>query len=141
MGSKTSERWIAYHGADYDLEGENIKLYSYNIKAQREALNKLKNNNVEILDKRFIQNCDNLISKPYWKWRFIPARIIIHKIMSTTGLKAIIYYLGERINLFGFNPHSQFHYYEKNREGYEFTRSHDYKEKELIRKMNVKIYS
>ena len=139
VGNKTDLRWIAYHGADYDLKDESIFLYSYNKEAQREAYEKLhRDNAVSPLPKRYIRYCDDMISKPYWKWRFLPGRIIIHKKMSTTGLKAIIYNI-ENIgfpptNLFGFNEDEQFHYYEPNRKGYNQDDSHDFnKEREIIK--------
>ena len=146
VGSKTDIRFIAYRGADYNLRDENIFLYSHNKKALKEGLKKLSyNNNVKILDKEFINSCDNLISKPYWKWRLMPNMIMIHKIMSTTGLKAIVFF-NSGINLFGFSQVSQFHYWEKNREGYKFSNCHSReKETQIIkgyeREGKLKIFS
>ena len=149
VGSGTDIRLIAYHGADYNLQNENIYLYSYNIKAQDEAYDKLiEKNSVNFLGKKAITFCDNLISKPYWRWRFLPGRIIIHKRMSSTGLKAIVWMMAwdEEINLFGFNEDPQFHYYEPNREGYNQDDSHDFKkERKIIKGFEdegkLKIYS
>jgi len=138
VGNFTTLRFIAYHGEDYWLNLENILLYSYSKKAQEEGWDKLWfHNHVTPLDKKFIHRCDNMISKPYWKWRLIPGRIIIHKIMSSTGLKAIIYALdrGYDISLFGFMPDEKFHYFEDNREGYNPDKSHNYeKEKGIIKR-------
>ena len=69
--------------------------------------------------------------------------------MSSTGLKVVWICVSSHfvnINLFGFNPDKQFHYYEKNRPGYKPTDSHDYeKEKQIIkgfeREGKLKIYS
>ena len=97
------------------------------------------------MGKKSINYCDNLISKPYWKWRLIPGRIIIHKTMSTSGLKAVIYY-GKDMDLFGFGESEQFHYFEPNREGYKFSNCHS-REKEtqiikgLEREGKLKIFS
>lgn len=149
VGRRTDLRFIAYHGANYNLVDEDILLYSYNEKAKLEALEKLHfHNRVMFLDNAFIRRCDNMIGKPYWKWRLMPGRIIIHKKMSTSGLKAIVHALDtkRKVNLFGFNPDDQFHYYEKNRPGYNHTDSHDFKkEREIIRGFEregkLKIYS
>jgi hypothetical protein len=140
VGSKTNMRFIAYHGADYDLQCESIFLYSYNKKALQEAYKKLTYQNANIvypLSKEFINNCDNLISKPYWKWRLMPGQMIVHKRMSSSGLKAILYAFdmwGARINLFGFKEDEQFHYWEPNRTHYNQDLSHDFgKEREIIK--------
>lgn len=152
VGSRTDLRFIAYHGADYSLKGEDILLYSYSKKAQQEAFEKLHpNNSVAFLSKEFIRRCDNMIGKPYWKWRLLPGQTIIHKIMSTTGLKSIIYFLERQqpISLFGFDTErisKHFHYYEKNRPGYSPFNSHDFdKEMQIIkgfeREGKLKIFS
>ena len=117
IGSKTTQRYVVYNNSlTYDLVGENIHLYSYNKKAQQEGYNKLnKENQVTYLGKEFIQKCDNMISKPYWKWRFLPNRIIIHKKMSSTGFKAVMNFkVYPDVHLFGFKPCNQYHYWAKN---------------------------
>jgi len=137
VGVRTGERWIAYHGEDYDLKDENIVLYSYNQKALREGAAKLQGNKIRILDTDFIRDCDNMIGKPYWKWRLMPGRIIINKQMSSTGLKSIIYFSNfSKINLFGFNPDLQYRYYEKNKAGHSFEISHSrQKENQIIQRL------
>ena len=164
VGYRTKTRFIAHNKAyDYSgLENDFILLYSYSFRAATEAYNKLKlKNEVHYLTEDFIQSCDNMIGKPHWKWwlkqKMGMDRMIIHKTMSTTGLKAIMYWLPRmpyknterdrhQISLFGFLPDKQFHYYEENRPGYKPTDSHDFeKEMQIIkgfeREGKLKIWS
>jgi len=149
VGGKTDKRYLVYNDTlEYDLTGENIYLYSYNLETQIEGYNKLnKENQVTYLDKEFIQKCDNMISKPYWKWRFLPNRIIIHKKMSSTGFKAVMYFkIFPDLHLFGFNHCEKYHYWVANDKIHGTSINHNWdKEKRIIKNLEnegrLKIFS
>jgi len=143
VGSKRDLRFICYK-PEYDYSGiknEYVKLYSYKFKLAKEAYEILSiKNKVTILSDDFIRECDNLIGRPYWKWWLKKKlgfdRTIIHKRMSTTGLKAIVWALdkGYEVSLFGFTQVEKFHYYQENRPGYNINDSHDLeKEMQIIK--------
>lgn len=137
VGTKENRRFVCYDGNKYNLRGKNILLYSWNKKVQKEGFEHYSRNNmVNTLDKKFVRECDGMFSKPYWKWRFLPGRIIIHKQMSSTGFKAILWVLKntshEAIHLFGFGESEQFHYWEPNRPGYDLSKNHNFKKRNKI---------
>lgn len=140
VGTKENLRFIAYHGANYNFKDKHILLYSYNEKAYREGFNKLDGENYVVrLPNEFVWDCDGLFSKPYWKWwlkqKLGMGRIIIHKKMSSTGFKAIVYglkYLQAEIHLFGFGECDQFHYWEDTKADHYSSHSYD-KEKAIIK--------
>jgi len=143
VGRKRDIRFICYK-PEYnysEIKDEFVRLYSYKFKLAVDALNLLVDyNDVTILPDNFIQQCDNLIGKPYWKWWLKKKlgfdRTIIHKRMSTTGLKAIVWALdkGYGVSLFGFTQDQRFHYYQENRPGYNVNDSHDLaKEMQIIK--------
>jgi len=140
VGSKRGFRFIATDSKyDYsEINNEYIKIYAYKLKVALDACWKLSvYNEVAFLSDDFIQKCDNLIGKPYWKWWLKKKlgfdRMIIHKKMSTTGLKAIVWALEceYEVSLFGFTPDEKFHYWE-DRVGH--SNSHDFlKEFQIIK--------